>query len=118
MIWTVEIPILPKGPNVYMRDHWAIHRRYKVNIASLLLANMPNRNLIPGPVRVTYTEFHARRPKDRTNLAGAYKPIEDQIVRLGILKDDTPEIVVDIQYAQEKVPHVRDQKCRIDIERI
>jgi Holliday junction resolvase RusA-like endonuclease len=116
MSWEITLPILPKGTNTLQRMHWTKLKKYKADLALLVLANAPSKKLIEGPVILHYTEFHAKRPKDRTNQAGALKAIEDAIVRLGVLEDDCPEIVTEIKYYQVKVPTLKEQKCTVRIE--
>jgi len=118
VIWRVELPMHPKSLNRLLRDNRWVRKNYRTDVAIMLLANAPSKTRIEGPVRVHYTEYYARQPKDLTNLAGAFKVIEDQIVRLGVLEDDNPKTVVDIKYAQHKVAKVSMQRVVIEIEQV
>ncbi len=112
------LPLLPKGTNSLLSMHWRKRKRYKDGLALTVLAFAPNKTRIAGPVRLHYTEYYARVPKDLTNQAGAFKIIEDQIVRMGVLDDDCPEIVTEIKYHQIKVATMKEQRCKVEIEQL
>jgi len=115
------LPLKPpglNGPKGLMRMHYRERVRLTEVFDLAVLAALPSRNLIPGPVRVTYTVHYARQPRDPDNLAASLKFPLDAVVKAGVLEDDGPHVVAELVTRQIKVPRVKDEGCTLEIEQL
>jgi len=99
-----------------MRMHWTQRRRTKEQITLAVLASLPSRRRVAGPVRLRYTLRYARARRDLDNLGASLKYPLDALVSAGVLEDDSPEHVAELVLRQEKVARVADQGFTIELE--
>jgi hypothetical protein len=87
----------PNGPGGFLRQHWARRKRQKDDLELVLRAAINSSESRPirfkGKVRIEYQRSYFTRPMDPDNLTASIKPLQDVLVRLGIIEDDSPEHV-------------------------
>ena len=86
-------------------SHWTKVRRERDQWRDLI-AVVTARQRPAKPLQkadVFFTRFSSAEP-DYTNMVASYKPIEDALVKLGILRDDSPQVIVSREYAWERAP--------------
>ena len=52
---------------------------------------------------------------DEDNLTGGLKPVIDGLVRLGFVADDTPDVIIQTNYHQTRVPTKPEQRTVITL---
>ena len=77
----------------------------------LLRQQLPPREAPEGKVRLRIRSFR-NRLVDFANLVGGAKPIPDCLVRLGYLRDDSPEWL-ECAYEQHRVPR-KEERTEIE----
>lgn len=91
MIWRIVIPIKCPSQNIRERQHWAKNHSEKTDWW-FAIASERNRLNIPkatGKRRLTL-EVHGPRILDEHNIHGGAKGLVDDLVQLGLLKEDNP----------------------------
>lgn len=94
---TLTIPGTPAyslSPN--SRSHWRVKHRETNDLALATKAAIGYiYRHFPGPVRLRWTIYLAKRgkPRDLDNLLPCLKPAQDQIVRADIIPDDSPTYI-------------------------
>ena len=91
MIWRITIPIKCPSQNVRERKHWTANHDEK-NDWWFATGSERNRLDIPkatGKRRLTI-EAHGPRIMDEANILGGTKGVVDNLVQMGLLRDDTP----------------------------
>jgi hypothetical protein len=91
--------------------HWSKYARERDTWMALLRAQLTPRNPPTVKMRMRIHTYRKRK-LDYGNLVGGAKPIPDCLVRLGYLKDDSPDWM-ECAYAQTVVPKGEE---RTDIE--
>lgn len=91
MIWRITIPIKCPSQNVRERRHWTKNDTEK---QAWWFATGSERNKLgipkaTGKRRLTI-EAHGPRTMDEANILGGTKGIVDNLVQMGLLRDDTP----------------------------
>lgn len=116
----LEIQGLPRTMNSFrwLARNYAIEkRRWEYAIIHALLKT--NQQKPPTPLKkalVKYT-LYSTKPRDEDNLHSSFKIIQDQLVRIGILLDDSPSVIGKPIALHEKAKP-RDGKVLIEIEEI
>jgi hypothetical protein len=100
--------------------HWAKRAKYNKNIEKAVWiakhqAGIQGRPQHSGVKLRIELRTWRQKLMDRDNLVGACKPIIDALVTNGILMDDSPEHVIDLEVVEEKVPQAW-AGAHIDIE--
>ncbi len=105
------------GPEGLLRRHWRKRSQDKLAIRGRIVttglwwdhADIPcnvvrGHRLFPAPrpCRIIWTRY-AVRLMDFTNAAASFKNLEDVLVDLGVLEDDSPKFVTELVVRQEKV---------------
>ena len=84
-------------------SHWTKVRaerdRWRDLVAVVTARRRPSTPLQKADIY--FTRFSTREP-DYTNMVASYKPVEDALVHLRILEDDSPKVIVSRGYAWEK----------------
>ena len=115
---TFTIPWPTQSQNVYGKGHWSKRHRATQRYELALHGDMLRRRLTgwsaKGKRRVTITRYSSGT-LDQGNLVGGCKPLIDAMVRLGLLVDDTPELLED-HYAQVKIPRKEMPRTAVEIE--
>lgn len=102
---SIEVPLATVSLNTWQRLHWA--KREKLNklwvweiraAASSYLAR--HRTPKWGSVDIIIERTCLRPIKDTDNLMGGYKPVFDALVKVGIIEDDTREVIQSISTIQ------------------
>lgn len=112
---TITIDTLPpglNGSNGLMRMHWAKLTQLKAKWAWLIKAQKPKKH--KRPVVVTYTRI-STHPMDLDNVAGSFKLIGDSLVGAGVLPDDSPDVITQLNVSWEKAATKKEQGVRIVI---
>jgi hypothetical protein len=116
-VLTFKIAELPPGLNNIKKMHWAVYGRERDRWA-LLVREAIGRNNQGFTGRVSI-EYHAYRVQlmDKDNHHGSFKLVGDALVKLGIIRDDSPRIIDEelSHYLQEKVSHYTDQRIEVTI---
>lgn len=76
--------------NDSMYRHWKAYTSERDTWFVLLRVQLPPRKPVEVPVRMAIRSYRARLI-DYANLVGGAKPIPDCLIRLGYLKDDSPQ---------------------------
>jgi hypothetical protein len=97
-------------------DAWRIKKRHADKLADITQHTLANFQVtVPSPVTIGWWVYHGkgRQLQDRNNLlGGGLKRIQDEIVRAGIIEDDSPDILLDATLEQylwkehKQSPHV------------
>ncbi len=101
MPFTIVVPRRVPSQNRSQYSHWNAYRKERDAWFVLLRRHLPPRAPVSVPVRLLIQSFRTRLI-DYANLVGGAKPIPDGLVRLGYLKDDSPEWFT-CSYEQHKV---------------
>lgn len=99
---------LLEGQNRLMRMHWRQRREYLDNVHMLMLSEYTSTTPKPtfkGPVQITIFRAHTGTPLDRDNKVACAKPVLDSLQKLGIIENDTEEIVRELDIVQMRVAH-------------
>lgn len=93
----MEIQLLFNTPsiNIQLRENRFKKRARIEKIVSVVRRQLfKSRAMIrfQNPVTIEYTRFSFKE-LDEDNLGGSFKPIGDALVKLGIIKDDSPKFV-------------------------
>lgn len=94
------------GSKGLMRMHWATRKKVKENLMWLIASRKYKKH--KGKVTVEIVNY-AIRLMDWDNLASTFKVLGDSLVKLGILEEDKPQIVVEFSMGQEKVKTKKDE---------
>jgi len=100
------------GTNVDRLRHWAARAAEKKIFAYQILAQNPKK--FEGKVKITMTRYTVGQ-MDEDNLGTSYKSCGDTLVKMGIIKDDSPQYVKFIA-KQVKVKTRKEQKVTVHIE--
>lgn len=100
------ILVTPKkidSQNIWQNLHWTDRRKLRIEwhwslIEAMNKAKVRKTKVAPGFVRMKITSYR-KVLLDVGNLIGGAKPIPDVMIKLGLLKDDSPKWC-DIEYAQ------------------
>lgn len=110
------LPAGLNGPDGLIRRHWRRRRSDKEAIKLRVLAsNSATFDLHPVriPCRVTWIRRYCGNPMDYVNAAASYKHLEDCIVELGILPDDSPKEIAEFVVRQERVASRDEIGCEV-----
>lgn len=99
--------------NILLREHFT--KRTKRLETIMWLIKEQKCPTYPGTVKITYVRYHTHL-QDWDNHCASFKIIGDALVKLGIIKDDKPTIVVKFVPEQERVKKKEDIKIAIYIE--
>jgi len=99
--------------NVLRKLHKQAYKRLRDRYQWLMLAQTLNRHT--GPVKLTLTRL-STGTLDYDNLAGGAKPLIDALVNGGILSGDTPALIPQRDYQQEKIKRGQRPQTIIQIE--
>lgn len=100
----IHIPYLLPGLNGkdgLIRQHFREAARAKEKLFLCARAQRPAAWVPVEKCRVVYTRWAARR-MDWDNAAASAKHLLDALVKAGIMRDDSPEVVVEFSVRQEK----------------
>lgn len=95
-IWTFDITVRTTPLSMNDRQHWAAKARETAELRrnAALMAKLTRIPRDLGRVRVTLHYVpRDRRRRDPINLAPTLKAIQDGLVDVGIVPDDTPEFM-------------------------
>jgi hypothetical protein len=96
----IFIPYLAPSTNkMYSGQHWAKRVQHKSDtVMAVIVALAGRKEKFTNPVRVEVLPCVAKGKKfyDVSNYSYSYKLIEDALVGLGILNNDTPEFVKEV----------------------
>ena len=88
------------GEGGLLRMHWSRRQKllsqYEWVVAAARLERMP------GPVRLELVRYSTGCPMDYDNLVSTGKLLVDALVRCGVLPDDTPAVIAERVYRQER----------------
>ncbi len=116
----IQITIFKPSPsaNAWVYKHWRYYYRIKKEwLEQIYIAIKLGGVRLDKPleqVRI-HAERHSIRLLDQDNMIAGLKPIQDALVTIGILTDDTSDLVIDITGSQVRVPHKADQKTIVTV---
>lgn len=100
----IEIPILPRLPNQLLGAHWRTRaghaKKWRELVWMYCEHTKPTSPL--ARARLTLTRFSSRRP-DFDGLVGSFKATIDALVKCGVLKDDTHEVIGVPEYRHQPI---------------
>ena len=112
---TFELDGLPPLLSQQRAMHWRrvkrISDQWRQMVGFKLAGKMPTLPLERASVR--YTRYSAAEP-DWDNLAASWKPIQDTLVKSGLLKDDNPRVIINVESNWEKIAP-REGKIRVEV---
>ena len=91
--------------------HWSLYHQEKEAWYILLRAQFAPRKPREEPMRMVLRSYRSRL-MDYANLVGGAKPIPDALIRLGVLKDDSPRWF-HCEYYQFQVPKI-DERTELE----
>jgi len=100
-----DLPPTLNGKKGLLRLHWT--KREKIKQKFMWLIKMKKIPKLPGKVTLVMYNY-ATHLMDWDNLAGRLKIVGDAMVGLGLLEDDSPELIIDFDMKQEKVHKLKD----------
>jgi len=106
----------PNGPKGLIRMHWS--KRYKVatRIVKEIWAQMQGQHLsFKKPATISATRY-AIKMMDEDNLVASLKIPIDCMVKLGILRDDSPEHLKLGEITQERVHKRKEERMILRVE--
>ncbi len=104
-----DLPPTLNGKKGLLRIHWSKRARIKRDFMWLIIQQKQPK--LSGQVNLVMFNY-AIRLMDWDNFAGRLKIVGDAMVGLGLLKDDSPEFIVDFDMKQQKVH--KDKDVRIE----
>jgi len=106
----------PNGRPHPMAKHTA-QRKLKEAVSSRLrsLGLFDPEKPLYDTIKLQYHVLWCGRPPDRTNVIGSLKAAEDQIVREGVVTDDSPDHVLGHDVTYERVSHRNETGISISI---
>lgn len=91
--------------------HWSKYAKERDTWFLLLRAQLPPRQPVTTPVSIVLRSYR-NRLVDYANLVGGAKPIPDTLIKLGYLKDDSPQWF-HCDYHQIQVPRA-DERTELE----
>jgi len=92
--WILNIPMVPPSANVYIRQHWATRAKLRDewHLAVWALCNEARVTPLDKCTINCTIYFRDKRKRDLDNFEFTLKKlIQDALVRIGIIPDDTPD---------------------------
>ena len=106
-ILEIEIPVLPKSQTNNFGSHWGRSADKKKWLNLVYYAIKEAKRRPPDePLQsasITFTRRSSAQP-DYTNLVASFKPVEDALVTMGVIEDDSPKIIGYPTYRWEYAP--------------
>ena len=117
---SITIPVPTPSPNEWVRAHWSTYAKIKktwmsrIHSASIRHCGT---GIFGKPIaNASLTiERMGCRELDQDNLVGGMKPIIDNLVKLGFLENDTPDVIQHMDVFQTLVRTKAEQGTRITI---
>ncbi len=91
-----------------MRNEWRLRVVGEINRKRLRLSEPFRR------CRIVYTTKRVRL-MDWDNHGSSFKLIGDALVYTGVLEDDNPKVIMEFVQRQERVKHLKEQGCEVEI---
>lgn len=97
----IEIFDLPKLPNQIRMSHWRVKQAETRKWWDLV--HLKTYKLMQGidqpmnQVEIQYERYSSREP-DYDNLVASFKPVTDALIKVGLILDDNPKVVVKSSY--------------------
>lgn len=119
MPYSISLTInhIPKTLNEALRSHWTTYKKDSEKIGKeislQLIGKMPER-----PIKKTHIWIrrYSSGTLDRDNKFFTAKHILDNLVKLGVVENDTEENIVELQVSQEKIKRGEPRKIVVLIE--
>lgn len=96
-----DYPPSLNGNDGLLRLHWS--KRKKVLEKFMWMIRGMRQDRLRNPCTLVITNYYARVPMDWDNLAGRLKIVGDALVKLKLIKDDSPKFIESCQLSQIKV---------------
>mgnify|MGYP003657256838 CR=1 FL=1 len=112
------LPAGLNGPNGLMRGAWQKRKKEKEKILLMVLQDGGDKLRAPVPCRIVWTRYYCGTPMDLTNAAASFKHLEDVLVKLEVLVDDSPKYVRELVVRQVRVKSRISVGCRVDFETV
>lgn len=117
----VGLPL--KSLNVLLRLHWRKQRKYSEAVYLAMLSEMSKisseerrcRPWFPGQVEIEVTLYYAVHAVDAEAKFAVLKPVLDALQKLGVITDDTEDVITHLEVVQEKVAHKAEQGFRVTV---
>ena len=115
---TLEITVHAPSPsaNQWVYKHWrAYHSIKKAWLDRLTIATIQHRLALKDPFQrvILHVERRGIRLLDEDNLVAGLKPIIDSLIKLGVVPNDTTDVIESIETKQVRVPHKIEQQTTI-----
>ncbi len=118
---TLTFDAVPPGLNGedgLMRAHWAEYRVMRDTWVWLMRAVIKDWDGVMIPrCRITWT-LRVIHLRDWDNACASFKVVGDALQTLGIIKDDSPQVILEFIPKQERTVHYDEQGCMVEIEPI
>lgn len=108
-----ELAPMLNGKKGLKRMHWAAYTKVRDKWTWLIRAEKPQKH--KGRVIISFTRFSTARP-DWDNLYASFKIIGDSLETLGVIKDDSMDVVEKLDANWKKVSKRKYQRTEIRIE--
>lgn len=108
-----ELPPMLNGKDGLKRMHWAKYTDVRDKWVWLIRAENPKKHT--GVVNIAFTRF-STRAADPDNVAAGFKVIGDALTSLGVIEDDSFEVIESFTVNWKKVSKLKHQRVEIHIE--
>lgn len=116
---TLEIPVLPKTLNEALRSHWTSYVRDSQRVGDALAYSLVGKKPeAPLKTVAVSIERHSSGILDRDNKFFTAKHVLDNLVKLGVLENDTEEIVRELSINQVKIKRELPKKLIVTIKEL
>jgi hypothetical protein len=114
--FTIELPIKISTNKIYAGIHWTTRNKHK---ESFYYEVLRNKKYIAKPqnypLELTFNFVFKSRPLDSSNCSYMAKMIEDSLVKIGIIPDDTIKYIKSVKYISKKDKIIKKDMVEIEI---
>lgn len=101
--FTIELPIKISTNKIYAGIHWTTRNKHKELFYYEVLRNKKYIEKPKNyPLELTFSFVFKSRPLDSSNCSYMAKMIEDSLVKIGIIPDDTIKYIKSVKYISEQ----------------
>lgn len=115
---TIKLAINRVAPslNVWQTMHWAKREKLKKTWALEFRYLFGPKKPMLQRCKIKYTRFSTGTLDEADNLPGSFKCVGDALVLAGVIKDDSPAVIVSFEAKQVRVKTRKEQRTEITIE--
>lgn len=117
---TFEIPFLPKSLNQALRSHWSSYAKESNLVGQLIQSRLEIKDLLDMKIKkvAVKIERHSSGSLDRDNKFFTAKHVLDNLVKLGVIENDTEENIVELEVNQIKIKRGEQKKLVVSMREV